>query len=110
MKDKIGQEISIGCVKFHCVRDFVLLRPDYELISKGGIVIPANAMDETNPLTGVVVSVGCGLVEGGRIIPLVVKVGDRVQVPRNSGTIVELGIEKEKFFALRENQVIGVIE
>ncbi len=97
-------------VKFRCVRDFLLIKPDYEMISKGGIVIPRNAMDENNPLTGVVVSVGCGLIEGGQIIPLVVKVGERIQCPRNCGTIVELGPEKEKYFALRENQVMGVIE
>lgn len=95
-------------VKFRCCRDFVLMRPDFELKSKGGIIIPANAQDEENPLRGVIVSVGCGLVEGGVIIPLVVKVGDRIQCPRNSGTLIDL--EGEKYFALRENQVIGVIE
>ncbi len=89
------------------VRDFLVITPDFELKSKGGIIIPANAADEENPLRGVVVSAGCGLVEGGQIIPLVVKVGDRIQCPRNSGTLME--INGEKFFALRENQVIGVI-
>ena len=96
-----------------CQRDFIAVRPDSEELSVGGLVIPGTAKDPDNPRSGVVLSVGCGLIEGGQIIPLKVKVGDRIHFPRNSGTLIkyednhEIG---ETVFVLRDNQVFGVIE
>jgi co-chaperonin GroES (HSP10) len=75
--------------------------------TKGGLFIPDSGKDEDNPLRGKVVSVGEGLIEGGRQIPLTVKVGDIVRCAANSGTIF-----KEKnvtYFAMRENQVMCVV-
>ena len=89
-------------------RDFIVVRPVAEDVTVSGIVIPDSGKDPENPYCGEVLAVGCGLVEGGRIIPLKVKVGDRIYFPRNSGTLLkerdnpELG---ETVFVLRENQV-----
>lgn len=74
------------------------------------IVIPDVAGDENNPLGGTVLSVGCGLVEGGQIIPLKVKVGDHVTFPRNAGTLFKNHPVVEDCFILRENQIFGVSE
>ena len=57
---------------------------------------------------GVVIAVGDGLVEGGVIIPLTVKVGDYVRFPSQSGTLIT--IRTEKYFVVRENQLFGAIE
>ena len=88
------------------VRDFIIVRPDEETISRGGLFIPDSGKDPTNPDSGTVLAAGCGLVEGGVIIPLKVKVGDRVRFPRNSGTLCKNDIDwGETVFVVRENQV-----
>lgn len=87
-------------------RDFVVVRPDQESRSKGGMFIPDSGKDPNNPNSGVVLGVGDGLVEGGVIIPLVVKVGDRVRFPNNSGTLCRDDPDWGcTVFVLRENQV-----
>lgn len=94
--------------KIIAIRDFVIIRPDRELkTSTGMIVIPDSAQDEKNPLSGVVISVGCGLVEGGQIIPLKVKVGDHVAMPPHSGTLFKDHPVFEDAFVIRENQIFG---
>ncbi len=95
-------------LKIRAFRDFVWIRPEKFEVSKGGIIIPDSGKDETNPAGGVVVAVGDGLVEGGRVIPLTVKCGDYVRHPSQSGTLVKLG--DETFFVTRENQLFGAIE
>lgn len=101
-------------LKLRALRDFVVLVPDNPLKTAPGslIVIPetADANDPLNPQSGTVISVGCGLVEGGRIIPLKVKVGDRVVIPRNSGTLIKDHPDFEDCFVVRENQIFGVGE
>lgn len=94
--------------KIIAIRDFVVIKPDQELkVGAGMIVIPDTAQDEMNPTSGVVISVGCGLVEGGQIVPLKVKVGDHVAVPRNSGTLIKNDPNFEDCFIVRENQIFG---
>ncbi len=88
------------------VRDFICVRPDSEEFSVGGIFIPTTAKDPNNPDSGVVLGVGCGLVEGGVVVPLVVKVGERIRFPKNSGTLCKDDPDwGETVFVLRENQV-----
>lgn len=87
-------------------RDFVAIRPDSDELSRGGIIIPDSGKDPLNPDSGIVLGVGCGLIEGGNIIPLVVKVGDHIRFPKNSGTLCKNDPEwGETVFVLRENQV-----
>lgn len=91
--------------KLEAFRDFLVVRPGLETVSPGGILIPANAQDEENPRNGIVVSVGDGVIEGGVIIPLKVKVGDKIYFPRNSGTLIK-DIDGGPYFILRENQAM----
>lgn len=94
--------------RLQAVRDFIIIRPDAPLkVGVGMIVIPDSALDEKNPLSGTVISVGCGLVEGGVVVPLVVKVGDYVTIPRNAGTLIKDHPVIEDCFIVRENQVMG---
>lgn len=90
---------------FAC-RDFIVVSPDNESITAGGLFIPDSGKDPTNPESGTVLAAGCGLVEGGKIIPLVVKAGDRVSFPRQSGTLMKDNPEwGETVFVVRENQI-----
>ncbi len=104
----IKREFKKTKIKIRAFRDFVFIRPEKFEVSIGGIIIPDSSKDETNPAGGVVVAVGDGLVEGGRIIPLTVAVGDYVRFPSQSGTLVKVG--DEVFFVTRENQLFGAIE
>lgn len=90
---------------FTCIRDFVLIEPVNEAVTKGGIIVP-DVVEDGHPLHGIVKSVGCGLIEGGNIIPLVVKEGDRVRFIKHSGSQMKIG--DVKYYALRENQIIGI--
>ncbi len=91
--------------KFRAIRDFVVIRA-IEPTTSGGLVIPDSAKEMA--LYGEVLSAGCGLIEGGIIIPLVVKPGDHVRFLPHSGTKMKVdGIDT---YVLRENQVFGVNE
>ena len=95
--------------RIRAIRDFVCIRPDQLLETQPGslIVVPSTAHDDKNPNSGIVVSVGDGLVEGGQIIPLKVKIGQRVYFPRNAGTLFKNHPIVEDTFILRENQIFG---
>ena len=87
------------------IRDFLVIAIVDE-VSIGGIVIPDSAKDQV--LYGEVLSAGCGLIEGGVIVPLAVKTGDHVRFLPLSGT--RMKVDDRTVYVLRENQVFGVIE
>ncbi len=102
-----GHKLPALKTKITAIRDFVWLKSIDDEVSDGGIIIPNSAMDTENPLEGVVVAVGTGLIEGGIEIPLKVKVGDHVHFPRNAGTLVRVKETGETFFVCRENIIFG---
>ncbi len=93
---------------FRPLHDRVLIERVEEKESvKGGIVIPDTAKEK--PQEGQVVAVGSGKKEkDGKVIPLDVKVGDRILFGKHSGT--EIKIDNEDYLILREEEVLGVIE
>lgn len=88
--------------------DRILVRRIEEKESvKGGIIIPDTAKEK--PQEGEVIAVGNGRkTEDGKVIPLDVKVGDRILFGKYSGT--DIRIDDEEFLILREEEVLGVIE
>jgi chaperonin GroES len=74
---------------------------------QGGIIIPDTAKEK--PQQGEVVAVGRGKrLENGTLVPLDVKVGDRVLFGKYSGNEIKLdGVE---YLIMREDEVLGVIE
>ena len=75
--------------------------------TKGGIIIPDTAKEK--PQEGKVVAVGKGKVnDDGKIIPLDVKVNDRVLFSKYSGA--EISLEGEEVLIMREEDILGVIE
>lgn len=75
--------------------------------TKGGIIIPDTAKEK--PQEGRIVAVGKGKVnEDGKIIPLDVKVNDRILFGKYSGS--EINIDGEEHMIMREEDILGVIE
>lgn len=74
---------------------------------QGGIIIPDTAKEK--PQEGEVVAVGRGKrLENGNLVPLDVKVGDRILFGKYSGNEIKLdGVE---YLIMREDEVLGIIE
>jgi chaperonin GroES len=73
----------------------------------GGLVIPDTAAEQPNQ--GEVIAVGSGKVlPDGRVLPLDVKVGDRVLFGKYAEQTVKIG--GEELLMLREEDIMAVIE
>ncbi|HVP78060.1 MAG TPA: co-chaperone GroES [Thermodesulfobacteriota bacterium] len=95
-------------MKIRPLQDRVIVkRLEEEEKTKGGIIIPDTAKEK--PQEGKVIAVGKGkMTEEGKLIPLDVKVGDRILFGKYSGT--EIKIEGEEHLIMREEDILGVIE
>ena len=95
-------------MKFRPLHDRVVVRRlEGEQKSAGGIIIPDTAQEK--PSQGEVVAVGPGgRDEAGKLIPIDVKVGDRVLFGKWSGT--EVKIDGQDLLIMKESDVMGVIE
>ncbi|HJY47321.1 MAG TPA: co-chaperone GroES [Stellaceae bacterium] len=81
-------------------------RIDAEDKTAGGIIIPDTAKEK--PSEGEVIAVGPGgRDEAGKIIPIDLKVGDRVLFGKWSGTEVKL--DGEELLIMKESDVMGVL-
>jgi chaperonin GroES len=75
--------------------------------TKGGIIIPDTAKEK--PVEGLIEAVGNGkIIEDGKVIPLQVKVGDKVLFGKYAGT--EIKIEGSEFLIMREDDIIAIVE
>jgi chaperonin GroES len=84
----------------------VVKRIDAEEKTAGGIIIPDSAKEK--PSQGEVVGVGPGARdESGKLVPLDVKVGDRVLFGKWSGT--EVKIDGQELLIMKESDIMGVI-
>lgn len=88
--------------------DRVLLKAvEAEETTKSGIILTAAAQEK--PQVAVVVAVGEGAKnEDGVLIPMTVKVGDRVITGKYSGTEVKL--DGEEFSIVRESDILAIVE
>ena len=94
-------------MKFKPLHDRLLLEPlSAETKTKAGIIIPDTAKEK--PSQGEVMAVGPGgRDEAGKLIPIDVKVGDRVLFGKWSGTEVKLdGVE---YMIMKESDLMGVL-
>jgi chaperonin GroES len=84
----------------------VLKRLEEATTSPGGIVIPDSAAEK--PIRGEVIAVGNGKrLDNGDLIPLDVKVGDKVLFGKYSGT--EVKVNGQELLVMREDDIMGVI-
>jgi chaperonin GroES len=93
---------------FRPLHDRVLVRRiEAEEKTPAGIIIPDTAKEK--PVEGEVLAVGPGARdETGRVVPLDVKVGDRVLFGKWAGTDVIIGGEER--LILKEADILGLIE
>ncbi len=88
--------------------DRVLVRQiEEEEVKKGGIIIPDTAKEK--PQRGEIKAVGPGKRnDEGKVIPLQVKVGDKVLFSKYGGT--EVKIDGEEYLIMREDDIVGIIK
>ena len=94
-------------MKFRPLHDRVVVkRIDAEEKTAGGIIIPDTAKEK--PSQGEVIAVGPGgRDEAGKLIPIDLKVGDRVLFGKWSGT--EVKIDGEDLLIMKESDIMGVL-
>ncbi len=95
-------------MKIRPLHDRVLVkRLEENTKTAGGIIIPDTAKEK--PSEGLVEAIGDGMrTEDGKIVPLNVKVGDKVLFGKWSGT--EVKVNGEERLIIKESEILGVIE
>lgn len=94
-------------MNFRPLHDRVLVkRVESEEKTAGGIIIPDTAKEK--PMEGEVVAVGSGTRnDSGGLVPLDVKVGDRILFGKWSGT--EIKVNNQDYLVMKESDVMGII-
>ncbi|KAA0211719.1 MAG: co-chaperone GroES [Ignavibacteriaceae bacterium] len=89
------------------LHDRVLIKPmEAEEKTASGIIIPDTAKEK--PMKGEIVALGDGKqTDDGKLVPLTVKVGDKVLYGKYSGT--EITIEGDEYLIMRESDVYAII-
>jgi chaperonin GroES len=91
-------------LKVYPLADRVAIKPLEETETmKGGLYIPDTAKEK--PIQGEVIAVGPGRREKGEVVPMELKVGDRVVYGKYSGTQVEL--DGDEVILIKEADVIA---
>ncbi len=97
---------SAAGVKVNPLADRVVVKALEEAEQmRGGLYIPDTAKEK--PQQGEIIAVGPGKYEDGKLVPMGVKVGDKVLYGKYSGT--EVTIEGDQLLILRESDVLAVI-
>ncbi|MCP5375002.1 MAG: co-chaperone GroES [Rickettsiaceae bacterium] len=94
-------------MNFTPLHDRVAIKPmDQEEKTLGGIIIPDTAKEK--PMQGKVIAVGKGTKDrDGKLIPLDVKVGDKVLYGKWGGT--EVKVNGQEFIIMKESDIMGII-
>jgi chaperonin GroES len=95
-------------MKIRPLKDRVLVEPVQESeTTKGGIIIPDTAKEK--PQEGKVIAVGAGKVDkDGKLIPMEVKKGDKVLMPKYGGS--EVKIDDKEYKIISEEDIVAIIE
>jgi chaperonin GroES len=84
----------------------VLKNVEAEQTTKSGIILTGSAKEK--PQTAEVIAVGDGLVCDGKLIPMTVKVGDKVIISKYSGTEVKL--DGCDYIIVKEDEILAIVE
>lgn len=95
-------------MNFQPLKDRVLVRRvDSEEKTAGGIIIPDTVKEK--PVEGEVLAVGPGARdEKGAIVPMDLKVGDRILFAKWGGN--EIKLNGEDLLILKESDVLGIVQ
>lgn len=87
--------------------DYVLIKPlEAEKVSAGGIYLPENVKEK--PQVGEVMAIGPGAYDDGKLIPMLVKVGQKVLYKKWGGDEAKVGNEEWKL--VRQTDILAVVE
>ena len=87
--------------------DRVMVKQLEEEVKKGGIIIPDTAKEKSQ--RGEVKAVGPGKRnEEGKLIPLEVKVDDKILFSKYGGT--EVKVDEEEYLIMREEDIIAIVK
>lgn len=78
---------------------------ELEETTKSGIILPGTAKEK--PQVAEVVAVGPGAVKDGKLVPMTIKVGEKVITSKYSGTEVKLG--NDEYVIVREDDILATI-
>ena len=94
-------------MKLKPLADRVVIKPSKaEEMTKGGIIVPDTAKEK--PVWGDVIAVGPGRIsDDGKLIPMEIKVGDKVLYGKYSGT--EVTMDGDELLIMRENDIFAVM-
>jgi len=93
------------------LQDRILVKPfsssDLSKKNQYGIIIP-DTVDKEKPEQGEVLAVGEGKYEDGKLIPIRIKVGDRVLFSKYG--FDEVKVEEEELYILKEESILAIIK
>ena len=94
-------------MKLKPLADRVVIKPSKaEEMTKGGIIVPDTAKEK--PVWGDVIAVGPGRTSDDvKLIPMEIKVGDKVLYGKYSGT--EVTMDGDELLIMRENDIFAVM-
>ena len=85
----------------------IVKRLDNERTTASGIVIPDSAAEK--PDQGEIIAVGTGKrTEDGKVLPLEVKVGEKILFGKYAGQTVK--VDGEEVLVIREDEILAVIQ
>lgn len=74
--------------------------------TQGGIILAGASKEK--PEIAEVVAVGTGKYEDGKLVPMLVKVGDKVLISKYSGTEVKL--DGAEYTILKQDDILAIVE
>ncbi|MFA6315068.1 MAG: co-chaperone GroES [Candidatus Paceibacterota bacterium] len=95
--------------KIKPLSDRIIIKEDIdgkEKKTSSGIIIPITVNEDKGGKRGVVMSVGAGRIEEGKVIPVVVKVGDKVLFQWGD----KVKIDDEEYYIVRESEILAIIK
>lgn len=84
----------------------VIKQSEAEEKTKSGIVLPTQAKEK--PQEAEVVAVGPGATVDGKIVPMQVKVGDKIIYSKYAGT--EIKIDDIEYIIVKEADILAIVE
>ena len=94
-------------MKIKPLADRVVVKPlEQESKTKSGIIIPDTAKEKSH--RGEIIAIGQGRYDDGKLIPLAVKLGDKVLYKEYGGD--EFKLDGVEVIILKEEDIIAVIE
>ena len=94
--------------EFIPIRDRLLVKKiESELKTKSGLQLSEDTKER--PTKGTVLAVGEGkLNEDGKVLPMVIRVGDTILYPKYAGHPIKLDFEE--YLILDEDEVLGIVK